>query len=131
MNFVAIDVETANADMASICSVGAVKFESGEVTSEWYSLVDPQDYFDGLNVSIHGIDEERRPTRRYFRYWMDCWRVLSLSPTLTLIALPHTRLLADGRLQHPAAPGSIQHVWPAAPGQSVPAGAMASRMFAN
>lgn len=59
MNFVAIDVETANADMASICSVGAVKFESGEVTSEWYSLVDPQDYFDGLNVSIHGIDEEQ------------------------------------------------------------------------
>lgn len=57
MNFVAIDVETANSDMASICSIGAVKFEHGEPVSEWYSLIDPQDYFDGINVSIHGIDE--------------------------------------------------------------------------
>ena len=56
MNFVAIDVETANADMASICSIGAVKFERGKIVGEWYSLVDPQDYFDGINVSIHGID---------------------------------------------------------------------------
>jgi DNA polymerase-3 subunit epsilon len=58
MNFISIDVETANADMMSICSVGAVRFENGAVTSEWYSLVNPQDYFDGLNVSIHGIDED-------------------------------------------------------------------------
>ncbi|MFZ1813101.1 MAG: exonuclease domain-containing protein [Rhizobiaceae bacterium] len=58
MNFVAIDVETANADMASICSIGAVKFQNGEPVSEWYSLIDPQDYFDGINVSIHGIDED-------------------------------------------------------------------------
>jgi DNA polymerase-3 subunit epsilon len=43
--------------MASICSVGAVKFEGGQAASEWYSLVDPQDYFDGMNVSIHGINE--------------------------------------------------------------------------
>ncbi|MFN3457908.1 MAG: exonuclease domain-containing protein [Novosphingobium sp.] len=57
MNFVAIDVETANADMASICSIGAARFENGRVVDEWYSLVDPQDYFDGINVSIHGIDE--------------------------------------------------------------------------
>jgi len=58
MNFVAIDVETANADMASICSIGAARFENGRVVDEWYSLVDPQDYFDGINVSIHGIDEK-------------------------------------------------------------------------
>lgn len=57
MDFVAIDVETANADMASICSIGAVRFEGGKVADEWYSLIDPRDYFDGINVSIHGIDE--------------------------------------------------------------------------
>ena len=58
MNFVAMDVETANADMASICSIGAVKFENGEPVSEWYSLARSQDYFDGINISIHGIDED-------------------------------------------------------------------------
>lgn len=57
MNFVAIDLETANADMASICQIGIVKYESGTLTSKWKSYVDPEDYFDGFNISIHGIDE--------------------------------------------------------------------------
>ena len=57
MNFVAIDVETANADLASICQIGLVKCENGILSDEWKSYVDPEDYFDGNNVSIHGIDE--------------------------------------------------------------------------
>jgi DNA polymerase III subunit epsilon len=57
MKFVALDVETANADMASICSMGAAIFENGVLQDEWYSLINPQDYFDPLNVSIHGIRE--------------------------------------------------------------------------
>lgn len=57
MNFVAIDVETANADMASICQIGVVKYENGAVADEWKTYVDPEDYFDGINVSIHGISE--------------------------------------------------------------------------
>lgn len=56
MKFVAIDVETANADMASICSIGIASFRDGRIDDEWYSLVDPDDYFDPMNVSIHGID---------------------------------------------------------------------------
>lgn len=57
MNFVAIDVETANADMASICQIGLVKCENGTLSDEWKTYVDPEDYFDAFNVSIHGIDE--------------------------------------------------------------------------
>ena len=57
MNFVAIDVETANADMASICQIGLVKFADGTLVDEWVTYVDPEEYFDGINVSIHGIDE--------------------------------------------------------------------------
>jgi DNA polymerase-3 subunit epsilon len=57
MRFIAIDVETANVNMASICSIGAAVFEGGVMTDKWYSLVDPKDYFDGVNISIHGIDE--------------------------------------------------------------------------
>ena len=54
--FVAIDVETANADMASVCSIGAAVFEEGALASEWYSLIDPDDFFDPINISVHGID---------------------------------------------------------------------------
>jgi DNA polymerase III subunit epsilon len=57
LNFVAIDVETANVDLASICQIGLVKCENGILSDEWKSYVDPEDYFDGNNVSIHGIDE--------------------------------------------------------------------------
>lgn len=54
--FVAIDVETANADLASICQIGVVRFQDGEIAGSWKTLVDPEDEFDHANVSIHGID---------------------------------------------------------------------------
>jgi DNA polymerase III subunit epsilon len=57
MDFVAIDVETANANMASICQVGIATFDKGVLADEWKTYVDPQDHFDGMNISIHGIDE--------------------------------------------------------------------------
>lgn len=57
MDFVAIDVETANADMSSICQIGLVYFKEGVLCEEWKSYVDPEDFFDGINISIHGIDE--------------------------------------------------------------------------
>lgn len=58
MDFVAIDVETANADLASICQIGIARFKNGELESEWCSLINPLDEFDYQNVAVHGIDEE-------------------------------------------------------------------------
>ncbi len=54
--FAALDVETANPDFASICQVGVVTFTDGQITGSWQSLVDPEDDFDPVNVSIHGIN---------------------------------------------------------------------------
>ncbi len=58
MRFTAVDVETANADLASICSIGIAHFDAGVLVDTWYTLVDPEDYFDTMNVSIHGITNE-------------------------------------------------------------------------
>lgn len=58
MEFVAIDVETANADMASICQIVLAMFKDGKLVDEWSSLVNPEDYFDPINVGIHGIKEQ-------------------------------------------------------------------------
>lgn len=55
-NFLALDVETSNADMSSICQVGIVEFQDGVVVSQWGSLVNPEAYFDPFNISIHGIE---------------------------------------------------------------------------
>jgi DNA polymerase-3 subunit epsilon len=57
MKFVALDFETANPSLDSICQIGVVVFDDGCVVETWETLVDPEDYFDGWNVSIHGIDE--------------------------------------------------------------------------
>jgi DNA polymerase III subunit epsilon len=57
MEFIAVDVETANANLASICQIGIAHFVDNTIAHEWKSYVDPQDHFDAINVSIHGIDE--------------------------------------------------------------------------
>jgi DNA polymerase III subunit epsilon len=56
MHFAAIDVETANPDIGSICQIGIARFVGGKLVDEWSTLVDPEDYFDDVNVSIHGIE---------------------------------------------------------------------------
>lgn len=57
-DFVALDVETANADYSSICQIGLVEFKAGEIISEWKTLIDPEAYFDPYNTSVHGISQE-------------------------------------------------------------------------
>lgn len=58
MNFIAVDVETANARMRSICQIGVVKIQGGnEVFSRRY-LVNPEEEFDPFNTAIHGIDAQ-------------------------------------------------------------------------
>ena len=56
--FNAIDVETANADRASICQIGIAHVRDGEIVDRWQTLVNPEDWFDPWNVGIHGIDED-------------------------------------------------------------------------
>jgi DNA polymerase-3 subunit epsilon len=59
VDFVAIDVETANADLSSICQVGIALFRNDALADTWASLVNPEDEFDPINISIHGIDEDQ------------------------------------------------------------------------
>jgi DNA polymerase III subunit epsilon len=58
MKFVAIDLETANPNMNSICQIGLAAFSDGKLIDEWSTLVDPEDYFDEMNISIHGIEPQ-------------------------------------------------------------------------
>ncbi len=58
MPFVAIDFETANACLSSVCQIGVATFDDNSHTDTWHTLVNPQDCFDGMNVYIHRIDED-------------------------------------------------------------------------
>jgi DNA polymerase-3 subunit epsilon len=58
MDFVAIDIETSNPDMASICQIGIAEYKDGKLVNEWNSYLNPEDYFDEINIDIHGITED-------------------------------------------------------------------------
>lgn len=58
LNFVALDVETANQDWASICQIGVVKIIDGVPAESESWLCQPPESasaFDPVNVGIHGI----------------------------------------------------------------------------
>ena len=57
LTFNAIDVETANANRASICQIGIVHIRDGRIQDQWETLVDPEEWFDPHNTHIHGIEE--------------------------------------------------------------------------
>ena len=55
-NFAAIDFETANRHMASVCSVGIVIVREGEVAEKIYHLIRPRpNYYSRFNTAIHGM----------------------------------------------------------------------------
>lgn len=55
-SFIALDLETANSNISSICQIALVWFVVGEPVNVWHSLVNPGEPFAALNVSLHGID---------------------------------------------------------------------------
>jgi len=57
MDFVAIDFETANEDLTSVCQVGIALFKSGKLTDQFSTLINPKDEFSFINTSIHGIKQ--------------------------------------------------------------------------
>lgn len=53
---IAIDFETANEQQTSVCSVGAVLFENGEIVRSFYSLIHPEpDYYKWFCQQVHGL----------------------------------------------------------------------------
>ena len=56
MYFVALDVETANPNVGSICQIGLAGFEDGVLVREWETLVNPEAPFNYFFTGIHGLD---------------------------------------------------------------------------
>lgn len=91
MNFVVLDVETANPELSSICQIGIATFQNGAFNSEWQSLINPEDEFYPINISIHGIDKasvKDAPT------WADAFPVISslLQGNIVVSHTPYDRV---------------------------------------
>ena len=58
-DFAAIDFETANRELSSVCSVGVVIVRGGRIVDELYRLVRPvPDYYSYWNTRVHGLRHE-------------------------------------------------------------------------
>ena len=58
MRFVVFDVETPNRMNDRMSAIGITIVDNGAITDEFYSLINPETYFDDFNVRLTGIDEE-------------------------------------------------------------------------
>ena len=55
MQFVSIDVETANQRRGSVCQIGMVLFDEHGPVDEFETLIDPRELFSQANIRVHGI----------------------------------------------------------------------------
>jgi DNA polymerase-3 subunit epsilon len=66
LNFAAIDFETANGHRSSVCSVGVVIVENGEIADSYYHLIRPvPNYYEIFTTRVHGLtykDTENAPS---------------------------------------------------------------------
>lgn len=84
-DFAAIDLETANECLTSICSVGVVVVRGGEIAERFYSLVRPEpDYYKWFCCKVHGLSDADTYNVQVFPY---VWRQIEpLIDGLPLVA---------------------------------------------
>lgn len=84
-DFAAIDFETANEQLSSICSIGIVIVNNGTITDRFYSLVQPEpNYYNYGNSMVHGLTYEDTKDEQVFS---NVWKqVESLVGNLPFVA---------------------------------------------
>jgi len=84
-DFAAIDFETANGEMSSVCSVGVVIVRDGVITERFYSLIQPEpNYYSHANSRVHGLTYEDTANAEVFsKVWQ---KVIPLIDGLPLVA---------------------------------------------
>lgn len=84
-DFAAIDFETANHELSSVCSVGIVVVRNGSITDRFYSLIQPEpNYYNYGNTTIHGLTNEDTANEPVFS---EVWKLIEpLIEGLPLVA---------------------------------------------
>jgi len=84
-DFAAIDFETANEQLSSVCSIGIVIVRGGEIVKRFYSLIQPEpNYYSYMNSQIHGLTSKDTDTAAVFPY---VWKQIEpLIDNLPLVA---------------------------------------------
>jgi DNA polymerase III subunit epsilon len=109
LDFVAFDVETANASRGSVCAIGAAVVRGGVVVATHSWLTRPPaglDEFDWFNVDLHGITVEMVADQPPFAERLD--QLLAVADGLPLVA--HNAAFDMGALREACI--AIGREWP-------------------
>ena len=69
IDFAAIDFETANHHLSSVCSVGVVIVRGGLITDKIYRLIRPEpEWYSYWNTKVHGLRLEDTANKSVFPY---------------------------------------------------------------
>ncbi|NDW18513.1 DNA polymerase III subunit epsilon [Dysgonomonas sp. 216] len=81
-DFAAIDFETANEQLSSVCSIGIVVVRNGAIFERFYSLIRPEpEYYSYGNSCIHGLTLEDTAKARVFpEVWTDIEPIIGALP---------------------------------------------------
>ena len=95
-DFAAIDFETANECLSSVCSVGVVVVRGGCITDSFYSLIHPEpEYYKWFCQRVHGLGPEDTDCSPVFPFVWE--RVVPLIEELPLVA--HNARFDEGCLK--------------------------------
>lgn len=96
LSFAAIDFETANSNLSSVCSVGIVIVRDGQIIDKYYSLIQPEpNYYNYYNTKVHGLTSYDTDNAKIFpKVWAE---FAPLIDGLTLIA--HNKSFDEGCLK--------------------------------
>lgn len=95
-DFAAIDFETANKELTSVCSVGIVIVRGGEIVDRFYSLIQPEpNYYNWFCTRVHGIKRKDTENAEVFpKVWA---KVAPLIEGLPLVA--HNKMFDENCLK--------------------------------
>ena len=72
MKYAVFDVETPNARNDRMSSIAIMVLEDGVITGSFYTLVNPETYFNSFNISLTGITPEAvEDAPRFCDLWPD------------------------------------------------------------
>ena len=101
MDFTALDFETANRQTHSACSVALTVVRNSQIVDEYYTLINPDTWFNAMNIRVHGIREQDVIDAPYFpEVWEDMAQFFTGDQLVVAHNMAFDKRILQGTLQH-------------------------------
>lgn len=99
-SFVAIDFETANRNLSSVCSIGLVFVEDAQIVDTYYQLIKPTpNFYSRFNTEIHRMTKTDTETAPLFpQVWAEVAPRLAGKPLVIAVSMKAVYVLCWQRI---------------------------------